>query len=283
MDEYGNFIACDIICSMFDLSIMQYNAIVTAIPMEWRKTLRETKGFLQPVQSNFEKICERSHLTSYFYHKMNRCTQKIDALNLIWKGFINKPVINVRKQFTRIYMITNHSKLRSFQYRIIHNALIFNKRLKLWKIKNSDLCTNCEIYAEDILHFFYECKFAEQLWVEVFEMIKTKYDVYEIGEYLPTNILFSELHDNPTHLVNFICLVVKMEMYKARCTGVKCNIHCIYTTIEKFRIYELYNAKKNNNVKKYRLKWEPNKEERNNVETVALNKYIEEYLADLIE
>ena len=78
-----------------------------------------------------------------------------------WEQYLNTDITmkEFLKYFERISFITNHSKLRSFQYLLLQNALVTNKTLKQYKIKD-DKCTFCKIESETITHLLYDCSYS---------------------------------------------------------------------------------------------------------------------------
>ena len=53
--------------------------------------------------------------------------------------------------------ITNDTKLRWFQLRIIHRILATNRYLTIIKIQNDSNCSFCKVEEETIIHLFSEC------------------------------------------------------------------------------------------------------------------------------
>ena len=67
--------------------------------------------------------------------------------------------------WTAIYMLPRLVKyntyMRSFQYKILINVLFINKKLHIFGIKPSPMCSLCNLYDETPLHIFYECDAAK--------------------------------------------------------------------------------------------------------------------------
>ena len=55
------------------------------------------------------------------------------------------------------FKITIENKLRSFQFKLIHNILPTNQRLWKMNVKSSPKCKQCDAPCETISHIFYEC------------------------------------------------------------------------------------------------------------------------------
>ena len=66
--------------------------------------------------------------------------------------------------FQDIRLVTNVPKYGSFQYRLLHRAIITNVHLKHWGKVENDLCTFCEKDRETYLHLFIFCEHVEKIW-----------------------------------------------------------------------------------------------------------------------
>ena len=160
----GKAIGWDAAKEHFGLSIMQYNQIVGAIPAAWRSELHNPYGF--PQTSNYEQLLSQENASRKIYQQImergNVCLQKAQ----VWTEKLGMEVTASEMQaaFSAIHINTNSSKLRSFQYRMLHNALILNIHLKRWGMTSTDLCTFCNRYRETVKHVFMECSVAQSLW-----------------------------------------------------------------------------------------------------------------------
>ena len=59
--------------------------------------------------------------------------------------------------------------MRSFQYKLLNNVLFLNKKLHIFGIKSSSLCSFCNLCDETPLHIFYECGGIECLLSDLVE------------------------------------------------------------------------------------------------------------------
>ena len=57
--------------------------------------------------------------------------------------------------------------MRSFQYKLLNNVLFLNKKLHIFGIKSSPLCSFRNLYDEAPLHIFYECDDTKCLWLDL--------------------------------------------------------------------------------------------------------------------
>ena len=69
------------------------------------------------------------------------------------------------------------TRLRSFYFKIFHNAIAFNDFLFKINRKDSPNCIFCNNHPETIIHFFCECEVAKSLWKDLINIIKSKEDI----------------------------------------------------------------------------------------------------------
>ena len=69
---------------------------------------------------------------------------EVDSIKGIskWKSDMETD-INFSDVFCNLYLVTNDSKLKNFQYKLLHRTLPTNTFLVKIGIKNSDLCIFC--------------------------------------------------------------------------------------------------------------------------------------------
>ena len=63
--------------------------------------------------------------------------------------------------------ITLYSYMRCFQYKIIKNILFLNKKLYIFGINETPLCSFCHTKEETTFHVFFECCKTQSLWEEL--------------------------------------------------------------------------------------------------------------------
>ena len=80
--------------------------------------------------------------------------EKIDNLDeYVWKQIFLIPRSATIESYTR-----------SFQYKILNNALFLNKKLFIMKLVDSPLCRLCKNHDETPIHLFCDCKVTKELW-----------------------------------------------------------------------------------------------------------------------
>ena len=71
-------------------------------------------------------------------------------------------------------LITYNTYMRSFQYKILNNVLILNKKLHTFGIKPFPLCSFCNLYDETSCHMFYECYRVKCFWSDLVQCFQNK-------------------------------------------------------------------------------------------------------------
>ena len=75
--------------------------------------------------------------------------------NIEWEELFILPILS-RLNARAIY----------FQIQILHRTLITNRKLKQFKIRDNDLCDNCN-EPETISHLLFDCEPILELWIEL--------------------------------------------------------------------------------------------------------------------
>ena len=68
------------------------------------------------------------------------------------------------------------SRLRSFYFKVFHNANAFENFLFRIKRKKSPNCVFCNNFPETITNFFCDCDIVKPIWKDLVELIRGKHD-----------------------------------------------------------------------------------------------------------
>ena len=147
--------------------------------------------------------------------------------------------------------ITKYSicvKLRSFQFRLIMNALITNLHLYKYGILQSPDCTFCEQETETIKHLFVDCNHVKLLW----NFVKEK---YKLTELTAEAIILNNAHKNLNHPLNSIVLMVKYYVYRTRCLKERLSAKSCENYIRSYINVEEMIAKSKDKLDLHKNKW----------------------------
>ena len=162
-----------------------------------------------------------------------------DTLQLDWPFFYKLP-----------FSCKLNARTKYFQFQVLHRSLITNKKLKQFRIKESDACDFCE-KTETISHALYDCPSVCKIWTDVQHWF-SRYVTSQI--YLDKiSILFG--NDKNKKIINTLILIVKHEIYKKRCKNKRPTLKELKETIKYQMNIEIYLGTINNQKEKVLGKW----------------------------
>ena len=252
----GGFLPIKIICEMFNLTAMQCNSIIASIPKHWKEQIKVQGIPHERHTTQYERCKDAKKVTSIIYSMLIENTYPLRRAFDRWSKHYSHFYVafdEFCELFNNVKKITTSAKLRSFQFRLLHSAVVFNSHLYRWGIKSNNYCTYCELVKETPLHLLAECKITKEIWVQVEQLCKEYSD--ENVNISPQTIITNKIHETSGHLFNFIALVVKSYLYTVRCKSKLPNIIEIRKYVEKLQRYEYYYAIKNNKIDKHCKKW----------------------------
>ena len=156
----------------------------------------------------------------------------------------------------RISMIESYT--RSFQYKILNNALFLNKRSFKFGVIESPACSFCGQVDESPIHFFGQCSVTVELWKKLQRWLTPSFVLPDLTlenallGYIPI------ISDNGTtaKTVNHILLIFKRSLYEMRSRKVAPSIFYIMNKIKQIRDIEYQIAKKSDKLTLHFNKWD---------------------------
>ena len=125
------------------------------------------------------------------------------------------------QQFILPRLATYNTYMRSFQYKLLNNVLFLNKKLHIFGIKSSPLCSFCNLCDETPLHIFYECDSIKCLWSDLVHYFQNS---LVLPILTPQTAIFGFLDSTNSDynfkknklLINHILLIFKLYVYRSR-------------------------------------------------------------------
>ena len=266
----------------FGIRFMRYSSLISALPGDWKTFFKETpKSCFFPIPPhNFDRVTQKGYgsLSSEVYKYLSDDVMIIHNKYMKWREDLGENfsdgLLHYGRMHKELYSITNITKYRSFQYRLLQRALVTNTNLYRWGIKQSAECTFCGDREETIMHIMYECKKVQELWGKIKQYIEHRF----AGE---------ECHINPIavitnkivkrgHVGNFIALITKQFIYRQKCLDEPLSIDSLKGSICKIEAIEKYIAIKNGKLSTHLRKWGKQNQEGNQQENI--NNFIQQYL-----
>ena len=101
-------------------------------------------------------ILEKLTLKELYQILISSCTNKVTSVTYFETKF-NANSLDWTKIFILPPLTTYNTYLCSFQHNILHNIVFLNKKLYLFGITKSPLCSYCNTNNETPIHLFCEC------------------------------------------------------------------------------------------------------------------------------
>ena len=122
----------------FQLSLMEYNALISAIPRRWRRDTLLVNNI-----TLYEKVVNNAELSATLYKMMTSDHTLMVSKRRKWEEELNTSITQEQfeESFGDIYKLTNITKYRSFQYRLLTRAITMNIHLHKWGMLDSPNCS----------------------------------------------------------------------------------------------------------------------------------------------
>ena len=252
----NELISCKTAWQTHGLTIMQYNSLVTTIPKDWRNECKKQSDKIE--ETLYAKLINITHIVSKVYRLLiaqeDLMCRKCEKLEKDLQMQI--PHRDFLAQFKNIVKVTNITKMRSFQYRLLQRSLITNVQLHQWNISDNDKCSFCNESQESVLHLMLFCPKVQQLWLGI-EQYMQQFSKDKIHFATDTVIMNRLIYHPIGHVKNAICLFTKYYIYKQRCLKKELSLNQCKSYIKQIENNEKYYAVKNNRISKHIRKWYP--------------------------
>jgi len=240
-----------------NISVMQYNSMICAIPQYWHRHMRRGVQGNDQIHvvtptDNFSKITSLPQKLVSKFVKSEIIKQKSVGLNLEkkWEQHIPTNPLN-NSCFLHIEKITIDNVLRSFQFRILHRIIFFNDKLYLFNIVNNAECDFCHESVDSIEHRLWQCKVSQQIWKDILDWYNTITNSHATLNYymLISNICTSEL-------LEFVVLSTKYYIYKCFLSKNKPTLPKLIIEIKLLELIEKDIAIRKNKILTHENKWQ---------------------------
>ena len=151
--------------------------------------------------------------------------------------------------YNYIYKFIKNTDLMDFQFRFIHDILVNNYWLNIWKIIETKICNLCEKDEENLEHFFWCCTANELFLSSLRQFCRDKLNI-EINK---TNFLLG--YDDM--LFYYVCCFARQFIYQCRKNLLVPKWDKFLISLQSVKQVEFEIAKRNGSMVKWLEKWEP--------------------------
>ena len=241
----------------FGIEWLEYRTIIEALPKEWKKILKTTNDYTCP-STCYENVKSQKKVVKYVYNTLvSTCNNALDTLfiKMSQRHTFNKE--QYAEAFVRIHYVTNITKYRDFQYRLLVNDIHANDKLYHWKKVETQRCDWCE-HKQTVKHLFWECKMVEKLWNKIENFInKCLYINQEVKIQSYSDIFLGTVHVQRCHIINLLVLVSKHYIYTTKCKNQKLSFYSVLRIFDELYKVEKYYSKQSDKERKHEIKWKP--------------------------
>ena len=220
--ENGKVISVIRACDLYGLSWLDMQALYAAIPSAWKKNMESMVqgGHRAASEQPYDILLTKTNVSRWVYRQLCADSGILSSKARKWSETL-KISVSVKEYveaMRNIDLITNIPKFRSFQYKMVQNAVITNTLLFKWGMVETENCTMCrEDTAETILHLFIYCKTAQTLWTQLEQYLNKRFGVNPAINFQVDTVIFNRLVPAWNHVKNFMCLLMKYHIYRQRC------------------------------------------------------------------
>ena len=227
-----------------------------AIPQDWKTfETQDPITYLPIPPQNYDRIKEQQGLSQKVYKSED--VTLIHNKYMKWRQELGtdfcQGIFEFGKLHKQIYSLTNITKLRSFQYRLLQRGLVTNINLHKWKLIDNPKCTFCGEETETMTHLFYTCTKVWEIWNQIKQFTSQRFNVCMTLDL--TSIILNQVDKNKNLIANFFCLLFKHYAYVQRCLAQDIHFVAFKKVINKMECIEKYNAVRNDRLLYHYNKW----------------------------
>jgi len=207
-----------------------YSVICNSIPIEWyikvqRNVFLCTIDYLPQfiLVHNANPLPINYCSTSLYYRILRKAATQEPTSTKLWKIHFTEFVLHKQAGMIHVHMNSKCPDMIELDFKIFHNIIYTNKKLKKMGIVNSELCGFCNKEIEDLLHIFIGCPRLKSFRDFLIHHLENMF-TYAPNSYICNlNINFILMFGYPQkiknvnyHLVNFFLSQARMCIYKTR-------------------------------------------------------------------
>ena len=236
------------------IHFLQYHGLIGAMPENYKKN---QKG-VNSKKSAFDSLLSVQKVPKKYY---NLSIEKfkifpIKAYEKHSRFLTDLQIDRFNESFEIMYSCTRSTKLKDFQFRLLHMTLVTNKEAyHYFKKVPSDRCTFCKNRQEDIHHILLHCRYTRDLWTNFQAYIERKTGV-NIAISDTDIILGNKLLPFP-NLYNHLIILTKQYLYACRCLNDIPDFNALLRKIDREYRIELTTYSNENFQVDPNRKWDP--------------------------
>ena len=240
------------------IPVMEYNSLQHSIPKKWKLIFTQDRsmGEQESTCSKFGILTAYPKWARIVYSSLNETDKILKHLAVHWEKILRDSVDTdkMKRSFIDINKTTDIVKYRSFQYRLLHNAVLCGDRLYHMNIVPENKCHYCKVEKETVLHLMWFCPKIQKVWKDLSDYVSSVDPSQQIN-FSASCIMLGNTTTPPENFVNLIVIVTKQMVYAKRCLKEKLNVKQIIGEIEFIQEKDKAKTYSTGNVKRYNKCW----------------------------
>ena len=159
----------------------------------------------------------------------------------------------LQEVFSIPYNAASETYVWSFQYKILNNILFTNTKLFKFGLSESEKCSFCTFYKEDLYHLFYGCSYSRAFWNRFCDWW-TSFQGENLSLSLK-DVIVGILNRND--LLNYLIILGKLCLWECRRKKSLPKFNMFLQIVEAKQETEKRIASKNKRLQDFWKRWEP--------------------------
>jgi len=192
----------------------ELTSTILCLPKSWKNTNFNTNKHIdiEEYKTNLEKITNNL-TTKKVYKKIIEKLMTPPTSELFLSTLLDIPCSTIKEYYSIPFTSTIYTKLRSFQFKIIHNIFYTNEKLHRIGYSNTPYCTFCNNETETLLHLFVECVKVRPLWKKIIDELLPPYGINALSS---KDILLGIILEKENNVINHIIIEAKYHIHVCR-------------------------------------------------------------------
>ena len=223
-------------------SLLEFYSLIASIPKKLKKLLEQDDNNTDDFIPMIDRLIDSKSLSQFVYKLLKSNT---NALNKIQEKWVKKNVLLSMDQISsglETKKIKRMTRYRSFQYRLMHRAILLNDRLFYYQIVQSQNCSFCHEEKETYEHLFYACPKTQQIANICIDYIRQ--NKCTMINWVFHKLITNNVTEPKSCFGNLVSLIFKQKIYSAKCQGIEPSSYSLIQEVRLIKAMELNSCKK---------------------------------------
>ena len=191
---------------------MELASVIKCIPKKWRDASYELELTESTMKEYVSDKLEDTATKSIYRKKIKKIKQSATS-EIYFNELFHISTYRMKYFYELPFRTTIYTKLRSFQFKVIHNILYTNEKLHKIGYSDTSSCTFCKKNTQTLLHLFVECENIRPLWKQITDELLQPYGIKRLSN---KDILLGILVEKQNNVINHIIMEAKYYIYTCK-------------------------------------------------------------------